>query len=69
MWRQTPPVHYLVASYLGYEAPAGATSQPSSVVDASSEQGQALMRLMSSMPVNPNAPRLDTSAWDARGAT
>lgn len=54
-WLDQPPVHRLVAAYLEYKPPAH--TEPAN--DAS------LHELMSAMPVNPNAPALDNSAWEA----
>ena len=52
-WLDQPPVHRLVAAYLDYKRPA----------DAAAANDSSLLELMSSMPINTNAPRLDSSAW------
>ena len=54
-WLDQPPVHRLVAAYLDYKRPA----------DAEAATDNSLLELMSAMPVNPNAPKLDNSAWDS----
>ena len=57
-WRRHPPVHHLVAAYLDHKPPA----EPGTV---DREKDEALQAFMSSMPVNPSAPALDTSAWES----
>lgn len=52
-WQEHPPVHHLVAAYLGYKPPQ----------DRAAESEQTLQALMSSLPVNTSAPKLDESAW------
>lgn len=52
-WLDQPPVHRLVAAYLDYKRPA----------DAEAATDSSLLELMSAMPANPSAPRLDNSAW------
>lgn len=51
-----PPVHRLVAAYLEYEAPAATTPEA---------QQQSLDSLLATMPIQHNAPALDTQGWDA----
>jgi len=53
-WLDRPPVHHLVASYLGYERPA----------QIEAKNDESLMALMASMPTDANAPKLDNSAWE-----
>ncbi|MBQ0934652.1 hypothetical protein [Ideonella paludis] len=52
-WEQCPPVHTLVAAYLGYKPPQVSQS-------ATQEQVQPLL---SAMPTRENAPKVDDSAW------
>lgn len=52
-WADHPPVHHLVAAYLDYKRPA----------DREESLDRDLSSLMSSMPVNTSAPKLDDSAW------
>lgn len=52
-WLDHPPVHRLVAAYLDYQRPAD--------LEAKNEEG--LLALMSGLAVDPNAPKLDSSAW------
>ena len=53
-WRSRPPVHHLVAAYLGYDAEG-----------TEAKRDEQMHTLMSSMPVNSNAPKLDDRAWGA----
>lgn len=46
-------MHHLVAAYLGYKPPRVAAA----------ESDQQLQALMTSLPVNTSAPKLDESAW------
>jgi hypothetical protein len=55
-WKLHPPVHLLVAQYLDYKAPASAAPE---------RQDEAMAELMASMPIQADAPKLDTSAWDS----
>lgn len=55
-WRQHPPVHHLVAAYLDYKPPVEIDSR---------EHDEAMLRMLSMMPVATDAPKLDTSAWDS----
>lgn len=58
-WRQHPPVHHLVATYLGYKAPAQASAlfEPEpDIEDFARELGGA--------PVRKASP-IDTTAFDA----
>lgn len=54
-WLEHPPVHRLVAAYLDYKPPSATAATTDS----------SLLELMSAMPVNPNAPKLDNSAWES----
>ena len=54
-WRQCPPVHVLVAAYLGYEAPR--------TVGATTEATGELAQVLSSTPVDRSAAALNNSAW------
>lgn len=53
-WREHPPVHHLVAAYLQYR-PAHRWG------DGSAEE----QALRAKIPRVDNAPRLDTTEWDA----
>jgi hypothetical protein len=43
-WRQHPPVHMLVAGYIGYKAPAEAS------IGESEEQARELMQMFAAAP-------------------
>lgn len=58
-WRVHPPVHVLVASYLGYEPPS-----PTILVKQDQEVGGELAQLLMTMPVR-KSPAVDDSAWRA----
>lgn len=52
-WQDHPPVHHLVAAYLGYKPP--------DEIDA--QRDQSLQQLFTGATVNTTAPKLDSSAW------
>ena len=56
-WANNPPVHYLVAAYLGYEAPTRAQA------DESVEEVHKA--LSDAMVIRSDVPAIDTSAFDA----
>jgi hypothetical protein len=58
-WLDNPPVHRMVATYLGYERPA----------EIEAKNDESLLALMAGMPVNTSAPKLDNSAWETFVAT
>lgn len=58
-WRQHPPVHHLVAAYLGYKSPVQASAlfeAAPNIEDFARELGGAPVR---------TAPPIDTTAFDA----
>ncbi len=57
-WRQHPPVHHLVAAYLGHKPPVQTTA-PLAVLDA-----EEVLPGFGNMPIRQVAP-LDTTAFDA----
>jgi hypothetical protein len=58
-WEAHPPVHLLVASYLGYKAPGvGGVANREAAAEISAMAAEA--------PSIKGAPRLDTSAWANR---
>ena len=56
-WRQNPPVHHLVAAYLGYKPPVQTSAHTVTDIDD-------LVPDLGNLPVR-NAAPLDTSAFDA----
>ena len=56
-WRQNPPVHYLVAAYLGYKPHVQTSAKTVTDIDD-------LVPDMGNMPIRQVAP-LDTAAFDA----
>lgn len=58
-WAQHPPVHHLVASYLGYKPPAVSDGTPFPVIDIDNH-----LMDMGPMQIRKVAP-LDTTAYDA----
>ena len=56
-WEQHPPVHLLVAAYLGFK-PSGAPTSREAAAD--------IAALASDAPQIKGAPKLDTSAWANR---
>lgn len=59
-WQRHPPVHHLVASYLGYKAPAERSTGAAEVTDIDD-----LLPNLGNVPIRQVAP-LDTSAFDAQ---
>lgn len=57
-WRQHPPVHHLVAAYLGYTAPAQASARFAPAPDI-----EDFARELGGAPVRQAAP-IDTTAFD-----
>ena len=59
-WGRHPPVHHLVAAYLGYKPPSSGQTTISSVeLDQFASMGHAVA----------GAPKLDSSAWENRHNT
>lgn len=61
-WALRPPVHLLVAAYLGYKGAKGAGGAPA--IDVSDDIAPMLAEAGGAIPIK-NAPAVDTSAWDA----
>lgn len=61
-WKRHPPVHHLVAAYLGYKPPASAGAKQGLDV---SEDITPLLGEAGGLPIRTDAPKVDTSAWDA----
>jgi hypothetical protein len=59
-WRRHPPVHHLVAAFLGHKPDDGPGAPSAQAASADLDQ------LAASAVVIKSAPKLDTSAWDAR---
>lgn len=54
-WLDHPPVHRLVAAYLDYQRPA----------DLEAKNDEQLRTLMSALPVDTNAPKVNDNEWAA----
>lgn len=54
-WRQHPPVHHLVAAYLGHKPPVQAGTP---------EHDEGLRQMLALMPATGRVAPLDTRAWD-----
>lgn len=57
-WAKHPPVHLLVAAYLGFKPADGKVS---------ADTTKQLDAMVGQTPTIQGAPKLDTSAWDNRG--
>jgi hypothetical protein len=55
-WQKQPPVHVLVAAYMGYKASDQPTQTQSKELDA----------IAAEAPLIKGLPKLDTSAWETR---
>lgn len=67
-WKKHPPVHLLVAAYLGYEAPAESDDEPATAADDDVEpRGSPWMNGMGAIPAS-DAFREAASRADAIAA-